>query len=525
MKKKMKKKTDRKFSNIIAAISSHKILIIAITVFLAIICAISFISYETKRKELIFSTYATVNDYKISNLEYMYYYQKFKSDNMSQNSSYFSNLEIPKGELLEQQIYNEETGETWGDYFSKYGFQYLLELHFVYELALENNYVLDNVDKLVEKEIDNLKHNALDKNISFKKYLSDTFIKDVKEKEIREVIKKYIISINYKDEYKNSIEVTQDEIDQYYEDNKDKYDVVSYRIYSFSVYKEYLSIINNNATSSATDTNTNSESDKEDEEETLTKEEILESPEFIKAKDTMLQNATDFYNQVYDDETFKTLCLSQITDEAEKEKYKEKDSSLKTNITSEDVPDALKDWLFDNNRETKSTAIIYDEETLSYYVIYFVERQKNLTEYVQIKNIFIPYETSDEITFTITEEDKEKAKNQADKIMEEWNASDKTSKTFSEIAKKYTKNYNKKIDYINYLKEELPPVFAEWSYSSERNPGDCEVFNDNNGYYITYFDKNSESVLSEKIKAEIIENKFYDTMKEMSNTHSINFPN
>jgi hypothetical protein len=189
------------------------------------------------------------------------------------------------------------------------------------------------------------------------------------------------------------------------------------------------------------------------------------------------------------------------------------------------VPTALKEWLFEKNKETKSTAIIYDEETLSYYVVYFIDRQKNLTEYVHIKNIFIPYETSDEITFTITEEDKEKTKNQTDKIIEEWENSDKTTETFSEIAKKYTKNHSNKINYFNYLKEQLPPIFADWAYSSERNPGDYEVFDDENGYYITYFDKNSESVLSEKIKNEIIENKFYDLMKEMISTHSINFPN
>ena len=59
----------------------------------------------------------TLGDTTMSNAELSYYFIDTVNSFYSQNGSYLSLFGLDTGKALDQQVYNEETGETWADYF------------------------------------------------------------------------------------------------------------------------------------------------------------------------------------------------------------------------------------------------------------------------------------------------------------------------------------------------------------------------------------------------------------------------
>ena len=60
---------------------------------------------------------ATVGEHSVSNAELSYYYIDFVNNYANSYSSYLSLMGIDSTKALNEQTYNEETGETWADYF------------------------------------------------------------------------------------------------------------------------------------------------------------------------------------------------------------------------------------------------------------------------------------------------------------------------------------------------------------------------------------------------------------------------
>ena len=58
-----------------------------------------------------------MGDGSLSNAELSYYFIDSVNSFYSQNASYLSLFGLDTSKALNQQVYNEETGETWADYF------------------------------------------------------------------------------------------------------------------------------------------------------------------------------------------------------------------------------------------------------------------------------------------------------------------------------------------------------------------------------------------------------------------------
>ena len=204
-------------------------------------------------------------------------------------------------------------GTTWAEYFRNKTIENILEINFMYEEAEKNNFICENIDEEVNKYLEDIRYSANLKDLSYKKYLSNTFIKNTKEKDLIPIIKKYVIASEYIQNYKDNYEVSEEQINKYYEENKDTYDEVDYRVFKFSVYDEYLNMAKESSNTSTVVKN----EEETDEEANL----VIDVDIYEEAKEKTLQTATEFFNQVYDEETFKELCVKYTENDEIKEKY------------------------------------------------------------------------------------------------------------------------------------------------------------------------------------------------------------
>ena len=284
----------------------HKWPTIAVIFFVFLISIISIVSYENERKETVFAPYILIDDTQITAIEFAYHYNLYLSDFIEQYGNSTQQFGFDLNKPFEEQTLSD--GTTWAEYFNNKALENILEINFMYMEAQANNYTSDDLENKIENEINKLKNTAEVKGIKFKKYLSETFIKNTKEKDLINIIEKIIVAKEYKEKFKTEYNVTDKDIEQYYLANKKDYDNVDFRIFKFSVYDEYTKLISNKSQSSTVISEDN-QSDEGLE---------LDNEVYNKAKETVLKTANDFYNQVYDEETFKELSIKYTDDEEKK---------------------------------------------------------------------------------------------------------------------------------------------------------------------------------------------------------------
>ncbi len=78
----------------------------------------------------------------------------------------------------------------------------------------------------------------------------------------------------------------------------------------------------------------------------------------------------------------------------------------------------------------------------------------------------------------------------AKKILDEYNASDKTEDTFAALANKYTIDPGSSTNgglYENFSEGTMVAEFNDWSFDEKRLPGDVDIVKTTHGYHIIYF--------------------------------------
>lgn len=491
-------------------ILNNKTILLCGTILIVIITAISIFSYEKERKETVFATFAKIDDREITALEYSYHYNLYLSDFIEEYGSSASEFGLDLSKPYESQELSD--GTTWAEYFRNKTIENILEINFMYEEAEKNNFICENIDEEVNKYLEDIRYSANLKDLSYKKYLSNTFIKNTKEKDLIPIIKKYVIASEYIQNYKDNYEVSEEQINKYYEENKDTYDEVDYRIFKFSVYDEYLNMAKESSNTSTVVKN----EEETDEEANL----VIDVDIYEEAKEKTLKTATEFFNQVYDEETFKELCIKYTKNDEVKEKYKEFDLSLNEGKTYSSVSKSLAKWLFNEERQEKSTAVIYDDNELCYYVVYFKDRYKSTTNTVTIKSIFVPYILTDFNSFEFSTADKDKTEETVKEILDKWEKSEKKESDFDQLLKEYNKTNTTGI-YEDSLYTSIPSIFKDWAYDEERAAGDVEVFRSDSGCSIAYYVSSGENKINQTIRHDYIEEQYTNLLKELLSTHKV----
>ncbi len=411
-------------------------------------------------------------EFTVEDMNYMYItsfndvYYSFYSY-YGQNISYIVDVTKP----LEEQMIAENM--SWHQYIVDVAISTTKSIVGVYEKALAEGFVLPedyqtDLDTL-EEQLDEI---AAENGLTREEYLYYSYGDDVSIDSIRKMTEIQLYCNAYVQDYKEKIEVSEEDITAYYEANKKDIDTVDFRFFS-SYYGE---------------------AEEGSEEKPLTQEEAKAQADALAA--------------VHTAEEFNALAKEYTTDEEQKKLFDEGDATLFPGAAySSTGIDEVSEWLFDESRKTGDTMIHFDEEYKSYLTIMFEERVDPDYDYIDVRHILIAPEKGED--GKMSDEAWAAAEAKANEVYDSYLAGEMTEEAFGELAKEYSADGNAAQGgiYENVKKGQMVPTFNDWCFDEARVSGDSGIVKTPYGFHIMYFVGMGDNNLTATIEPTVIQEK------------------
>ena len=439
-------------------------------------------------------TVAKYEDEKINVAEYNYYYlnlynqiasttQQLDSYYGSGYGAYYTGFNLTT-DPAEQEYKGDDAPEgvkTWADYFKLMAPEKAVIQRTVYDLAMsedakkEGFEITEDMQKEIDEQIDStieeLQSNAEKNDYALNNYISKSCGEGLTEKSYRELLNRDLVVEKYLTWYQEHISetTTDDEVKSYYKENRADFDLADARLFSISYAKPAEDSKSTDAT-------------------------------YTKAEAKKL--AEEFKGKVTGEKSFAELA-KEYAPESQKESYEEDGATLAENLVKSTIESNAKKvakWLFDSARKTGDIAVIDEEDTEAYYIVYVVspaapDRQ---TAGADVRHILVEAETTKEDTegnkVDLPAKEIEKnfaeAKKEAEAILKEWKSGDATEDSFTALAKE--KSDDPGVTENSGLYEDITstssyvPEFLDWALASHK-VGDTGIIKTDYGYHVMYF--------------------------------------
>ena len=433
-----------------------------------VVCIVVFFYMLTSGFFASHATAATVGSPKLSPAMVNYFYKGAYSNMQSQYGDFMSYL-LDTNTPLDEQTYDEESGQTWADFFTEQGLTTAAEVYAIADEAKANGYTLSE-DELasIDSQISSLELYATYSNMNKNSYIAAVYGTGCNEKSFREYLELTTLASSYAQSVSSSFTYTDADIAAEYEANPNSYDAVTYRQF----------LVSDSMFQTTTDESDESDENAESAEE-LSEEELTARKEEMASK-----MAADTEN---DEQAFINEAYENAQDSA-KESYADESYTLRENQLYSSLSTDVADWLFDASRTEGDTTYIATDSGV-YYVLYFVSRSTNDNLLPNVRHILISVsDTSDETAM-------EEARTKADEILAEFDAGDKTAESFGELAKEYTDDSNGDEGglYENITPGQMVTEFNDWCFDESRQPGDTGIVETSYGVHVMYFDSFGKS--------------------------------
>ena len=395
--------------------------------------------------------------------------------------------------------------------------------------------------------VTSIKSYAQQQGVSEDEYCKSVFGSDATLEGIKPYVEMSGLASAYYNDVKDDIEVTDDEINTYYDENKDNYDSVDYRVCKIEadMPEEETETETEAQTETAAESTSETavtETQTETESETMSAE---ESEAAAKAEEEAKEAAMAEAKAKADD------MLSKITDEASFEKVygdyatDASTDSLNTGKKKSSIsPTDVANWLFDADRQAGDTTVIEDTANNAYYVVYFKDRYLDHIKTVDVRQILISADTSSsdaaetdetettaagetETAETESAEAQEQAKGdakaaakiKAEQILDDWKNGDATEDSFAELANTYSDDSGSNTNgglYEAVKEGQMVTNFNDWIFDASRKPGDTGIVESDYGCHIIYFVGDNKEEWYVNIKDTITSNKLNDYMSDLT---------
>lgn len=293
----------------------------------------------------IYREYIKVDGESVNQVEFDFYYSLTKGNILNQqlagNMTYLDYFAAYMGydssKSDKKQKYDSSSGHTWYDYFANATVNTMKEYKALLNMAEEKEFDYTDADADYEEFMKNVKEAADEAKISLSKYYKSTFGAYATNSSIDKYIREYLKATAYGEKLYDDNKPGDDDINEYYEENKDDYDNVTYR----SVYIKATV---------------------EDDETAL-----------ADAK----TRATEFAASVISEETFVDNCIDYVAED-DVDTYSEAKGSLVEDKYKSAMSTDEADWLFSTDRKKGDVTVIEQKSNSRYEVIYFISRDYDL---------------------------------------------------------------------------------------------------------------------------------------------------
>ena len=442
------------------------------------------------------TTAATINGQKLNSVQMNYYLTDYIQNMYSQlesqyGSSSYANMMlgfsgVDANKALNEQVYDQQTGETWADFYLSQALAKAKSEYTLYAKATAEGFTLTEEQQA-----------TMDSNLSMMdlyaqlygyknadKWLQARYGYGSSMKSYTEYTRISTIASAYYTKYNESLTYDDAAIRAYEKGKEINFTSFSYASYTVNV-SDYLEGGTKDESGNTTYT------DAEKAAAVKKAEEIANSlktatnlEEFDKLIGALEVNA--------EEETAVTSTL-----------YTDK---LYTAISSAEEPTDLQKWLSDEARVENEITVITNETTStdsdgkevkttnSYNVVLFQSRNENLNKLANVRHLLVAFEggtTQADGSTTYSDEEKAAAKAEAEKLLKEWEAGAKTEDSFAALVKEKTDDDGSKE--TGGLYEDIHPQssyvenFLNWCIDTERKVGDTGIVQTEYGYHIMYF--------------------------------------
>lgn len=443
-----------------------------------------------------------VDGEKLNTVELNYFYKDYIYAFSDQYSSYgnyaytylqlYTGLDVTKP--LDEQVYNNTTGETWADYFVKAAQDNAKWTFGMYNKAVSENFTLtDTEEKSLAQMEENL--NAIAAYYGYsnaKQYLRAYYGPGSTVKSYMQYKRIETIANSYAAAYYNGLEFKDADYREY---EKDK--MVNYNSYSFSYYflkgDDYLSF--NGGGKTEKDENGKETTTYTDEQKAKA---LKDAEAAIKSLAIAENNTLDALNKA-----IKALDLhkDKKAEDLEKVKAAENKFVLHGSLANTLTEDGIK-WLADSARKTGDITMIEvksgegeNATVTGYYVLLFQEMTNNAKPLANVQHILVKFTggTKDTTTGTTTysEAEKKAAKDKAQAILDEFLKGEKQdSAAFAKLASTKSEDTGSKatgglIEGI-YRDSNYVQSFKDWALDN-RKPGDTGIIESEYGYHVMFY--------------------------------------
>lgn len=386
-------------------------------------------------------TAVTIDGEKYNVAETGYYYSQ-----VYQNyASFYSQLGMdPSG--LKSQPYGDD-GTTYDDFFKQSAVDNMKYIHAAVKAAGEANVTLDSDDEAVVKQnVDSVKSAAAAAGYGYSAYLKALYGATMTSGVFESCLKDQVLADKYASKYsEDNFVYTDDEIQAYYEENKNTYDVID---------AAYVTV---SGTPEAKTDDEGNTIEATDEEKTAAMEAAKTAADEIlaayKAGGDLEKLAAD-HDATYSD-------------------------------TTPSASSVCGEWLFDEARKSGDADVIEDESGSRYYVAVFNSRERNEALDYTVRHILVTGDNLDLPEGETATEEQIAAK--AQEILDSW---DGTEDGFAKLAEDYSQDGGSNTNgglYENVPQGQMVAAFEDWCYEDGRQSGQTGIVQTNYGYHIMYF--------------------------------------
>lgn len=407
--------------------------IVGIVFLVALVCLVA--SFPIRTYLATHETYVVVNGEAVNKVEFDYQYNLTKNNYITQYGSYLTYFGLDTSKDLSTQMYSDTL--SWKDYFEQMAVDNLKQSKALKAAAEAEGFTYDTTEEYNTFK-ETIKTSAASAGVSEKEYVRSIYGDYATMGRIAEYVKSDMVMNAYYQKLQENNAPSDEEIQNYYDENKATYDSVDYR----------LTTIEADLPTEPTEL-----ADPVDETAATTDTTATDA---AAATDATASDSTDTAYQPSDAEIAKAMeDAKELADDAEKTVTTAGDVHENEKKTS--VNYLISDWLFDDARKAGDTTVITNDNSHCYYVVAFEQRYLDETPSANVRVI-------------VPAEDKS-----GEEILDEWKSGAATEDSFAELCKKYTQDTSAAENgglFEQVTSTGMTAELSDWIFDSSRQAGD-----------------------------------------------------
>lgn len=450
----------------------EKMIFLVVGIVLAAIIIGVIATFPARKKEALNAAYLVVNGEEIDQVEFDYHYSLGSSSFYNSYGLILGQMGVDWSGDLSQQMYSQDM--SWKDYFQKLALDNIRQYKTLLAEAAEKGFTYDATADIEDFKRD-LTKTAAASGMTESAYLQSAYGELATIENLEEHIASTATVNAYFDYLWEQEAPSDEEAQAHYEENKDSYDVVDYRV-------------------------------------TMVDAELPKEPTDLADPDVEWTGTDEEGNEVAytpsEAEVEKAMADAEVKAKEALESV-DTDGTLNEGSKFADISDYINTWLFDAARKEGDTTIIEAADVNRYYVVKFEKRY-----------------LVDDLTATIRVLSMDDT---AQSVYDAWVAAGDTSEeSFIQLFKdnasiSFSSNYGL---YEGLAPENVAEELRTWVFEEGRKPGDTTaVVTENGSGYIAYFVESGDPQWMYTIKTELFNEGYRARVEEAAKNVVIEDPN